>query len=173
MSLIPLPLHFDELLGALGGTKCKGCGKRPSDPALCLLCGALLCGASACCRHKPRDRHMFGRSTVLNSGSIGECTAHASLCSGSGASLMLFLSGRRSTDVLLLAPGGASCFAGASPYVDVHGEQDLGLKRGRPLMLSAARYGQLTELWASGGIAREVFSNRLLTNQPVNIHGVY
>jgi hypothetical protein len=86
---------------------------------------------------------------------------------------MLFLSGRRSTDVLLLAPGGASCFAGASPYVDAHGEQDLGLKRGRPLMLSAARYGQLTELWASGGIAREVFSNRLLTNQPVNIHGVY
>jgi len=169
VSLIALPEHYDELLGALGGRKCRSCGKMPSDPALCLLCGALLCGVSECCRAQPRDKLMFGSNAGLRGGSLGECTAHAALCSGSGASAMLFL---KKTEVLLMAPGGASCFA-PSPYTDIHGEEDRGLKRGRPLTLSRARYAALTELWATGGIAREVYSNRLLTTQPVNLTGVY
>ena len=43
-----------------------------------------------------------------------------------------------------------------SPYLDAHGEEDVGLRRGRPLMLNEHRYQALTELWLSHTIAREV-----------------
>ena len=37
----------------------------------------------------------------------------------------------------------------SSPYLDVHGEEDPGLKRKRPLHLSVARYLALQQLWAA------------------------
>lgn len=35
-----------------------------------------------------------------------------------------------------------------SPYLDVHGEEDTDMRRGRPLHLDAACYRQLGALWA-------------------------
>ena len=34
-----------------------------------------------------------------------------------------------------------------SPYLDAHGESDLGLKRGKPLFLNQSRYNELAKLW--------------------------
>eukprot|EP00955_Chlamydomonas_euryale_P050209 354474-Chlamydomonas_euryale.AAC.3 len=36
-----------------------------------------------------------------------------------------------------------------SPYLDVHGEEDLDLRRGRPLRLDPTCYSQLGALWAA------------------------
>ena len=43
-----------------------------------------------------------------------------------------------------------------SPYLDAHGEEDVGLKRGRPLFLSEGRYENLCRLWNRDLIAMEV-----------------
>lgn len=39
-----------------------------------------------------------------------------------------------------------------SPYLDVHGEEDYQLRRGRPLRLSDSVYGALSHLWAAAGL---------------------
>jgi hypothetical protein len=38
-----------------------------------------------------------------------------------------------------------------SPYLDAHGEEDAGLKRGRPLRLAGGVYASLSDLWAGAG----------------------
>lgn len=38
------------------------------------------------------------------------------------------------------------------PYMDIHGESDLGLRRGRPLFLNTKRYDELRKLWLMNGI---------------------
>ncbi len=48
--------------------------------------------------------------------------------------------------VLLLRSVRAS--ASQSPYLDAHGEEDLELRRGRPLALAASCYAELSQLWA-------------------------
>ena len=65
------------------------------------------------------------------------------------------------TSSVLLVRGEYAAYA-PSLYVDAHGEQDVGLKRGRPLSLSRARVGALAELVAHAGISREV--TRLRSN---------
>ena len=47
-----------------------------------------------------------------------------------------------------------------SPYVDHHGEQDWGFRRGMPLSLSEARYQQLAAVWARHKVAVEVTKER-------------
>ena len=71
---------------------------------------------------------------------------------------------------LVVPPGATVKFGGTSvrlaasdapsPYVDAHGEQDIALRRGRPLALCAARYAALAALLAGGGVAREVAAQR-------------
>ena len=122
MSLIDLPDRFDVLYDRLSASKCKNPAcltKRIVSPALCLVCGLVVCAGSDCCRDKERR--------------YGECTTHAAECSG-GAGIFLMGSDSR---IVLLRKKFAAYFA--SPYVDVHGEQDIGLSRGRPLMLSKTR----------------------------------
>ncbi len=59
------------------------------------------------------------------------------------------------TSAVVLLRGAFSAPFG-SPYVDAHGEPDVGLKRGKPLRLAPRRYAVLRELWARGGVGREV-----------------
>lgn len=42
-----------------------------------------------------------------------------------------------------------------SPYLDEHGEEDIDLRRGKPLHLNAARYAQLRRLWVTQGIEHD------------------
>jgi hypothetical protein len=55
----------------------------------------------------------------------------------------------------------------ASLYVDEHGEEDPGLRRGRPLFLNDARYRALELLWRQQGIPREVAQIRSTSDRVI------
>ena len=55
----------------------------------------------------------------------------------------------------------------ASLYVDEHGEEDPGLRRGRPLFLNDARYRALEQLWRQQGIPREVAQIRSTSDRVI------
>ena len=123
--LMPLPQRCEDLFLRMLDRPCERCGKPPRDPALCLVCGELVCCAENCCR---RGMH-------------GESAQHAAAC-GAGVGVFLFV---KSTKILLMR-GPRVCLY-PSPYLDAYGEEDEYLKRGRPLFLSQARYAALSELW--------------------------
>ena len=54
-----------------------------------------------------------------------------------------------------------------SPYVDAHGEEDTGLKRGRPLALDARRVRHLWRLLASHNVAGEVVRERMVRERVI------
>jgi E3 ubiquitin-protein ligase UBR3 len=99
----------------------------PHEPALCLVCGQLLCCAGACC---------------AQAGGPRECFAHAQAC-GAGVGVFLLVRATR----LVLLRGGRRCVY-PSPYLDEYGEEDAYLRRGRPLHLCAPRYALVQRLWA-------------------------
>ena len=136
---VTLPHHFSELYNQITGRVCTVCGTRPLQPACCLLCGELVCAASDCCRE----------------GGDEECCRHAQQ-KHLGTSAFLVV---RRTEVLLVR-GRKHCWWG-SLYLDGHGEEDRGLRRGRPLKLAPNRLHELTTLWLSNGV-REF----LLNHQP-------
>lgn len=51
-----------------------------------------------------------------------------------------------------------------SPYLDSHGEEDVNLKRGRPLYLSILRYGEIQRLWAASAFD---YDSRCLKNSRI------
>ncbi|CAG8465516.1 1191_t:CDS:10 [Ambispora leptoticha] len=104
---------------------CRKCKTVPNDPALCLLCGTFLCFQSYCCSE--RDS--------------GECNLHARSCGGDVGIYFLVKKW-----VILLLHLNNGCFMNP-PYLDKHGEVDLGLKRGRPQFLNLKRYDEFRNLW--------------------------
>ena len=46
-----------------------------------------------------------------------------------------------------------------SLYLDHHGEEDRGLRRGRPLVLAPNRLAELTTLWLSNGVREFVHAH--------------
>ncbi len=67
----------------------------------------------------------------------------------------------------MLRAGRAS--ACQSPYLDAHGEEDVDLRRGRPLALAPNCYAQLSQLWAAGALD---FDSYMLRNCRVLLPGV-
>jgi E3 ubiquitin-protein ligase UBR1 len=130
VELVRLPRDFDEVFEATDDAKrckCLSCGKLPKSPVLCLHCGEILCLGSSCCRKN----------------GIGEVCSHTQSCSPcNGAFLFL-----KQSSILLVAEGMAIDYG--SPYVDSHGEMDLGLTRGRSLHLDAERWAQICSLVAN------------------------
>ncbi len=53
-----------------------------------------------------------------------------------------------------------------SPYLDAHGEEDVDLKRGRPLFLNLQMYAQLAGLWAASATE---FDSRMLQSSRVDL----
>ncbi|KAM3325472.1 hypothetical protein P3S67_000597 [Capsicum chacoense] len=95
---------------------------------MCLLCGKL-CSASwkKCCRESG-------------------CQAHAMVC---GAATGVFLLIRKTT---ILLQRSARQAPWPSPYLDVFGEEDNDIQRGKPLYLNEERYAALTHMVASHGL---------------------
>merc|ERR1719469_1639566 len=56
---------------------------------------------------------------------------------------------------VLLVHNNKSAYS-ASLFVDENGEEDPGLRRGRPLFLKDLRYQALEKLWRNHGVPREV-----------------
>jgi hypothetical protein len=133
---IPLPRHFSELYNECVRTPCRQCGELPLQPALCLLCGELLCAASDCCRR-------FGDE---------EACRHARARHGGACAYLV----ARRADTLLVQ--GRKHGWWGSLYLDSHGEEDRGLRRGRPLTLAPHRMAELSALWRSNGV-REFLHN--------------
>ncbi|ORX64383.1 hypothetical protein DL89DRAFT_252038 [Linderina pennispora] len=123
-TLVEMPDRFEVLFERSAKAFCPRCNSVPSDPALCLLCGSFVCSQSFCCEVQ----------------GIGECNMHMKSCGGTvGVYLLVKKCG------LLLLHHDNGCFMSA-PYLDQHGEVDLGLKRGRPLFINQNRYDEMRKL---------------------------
>lgn len=131
VSLVDLPRNYDEIFQLTASAICNKCKTKPKDPALCLVCGSLLCSRAPCCADKDHK---------------GELSTHTEkCCSGNGMYLLL-----ADSAIILLSQGLAAVHG--SPYLDANGEQDPGLRRGRPLFLDAARWEQIRKIFASQSI---------------------
>ncbi|KAF1335353.1 E3 ubiquitin-protein ligase ubr1, partial [Globisporangium splendens] len=142
--LIDLPIQYDELYSEMAGVKCERCERVPCDPGICLICGLYLCCGDSCCTRPFMD----------HGPPVGECTRHAAECGG-GVGIVLLLDQCRVAII-----GGSMAAYFPSPYVDAHGEEDIGLQRGRPLRLDMARYRYLESLWLNHRIFTEVSRQR-------------
>ena len=143
-TLINLPETYHTLFQFMSDPSniCKHCRINPKEPAICLVCGELLCAVSSCC--------------VENS--KGELTRHAKSCSGDhGVFLLLRHSG------LIFIYDGMSIIM-PSPYLDSREEEDLGLKRGKALFLNKARWADLQRLYSEQIIPQEVCRRRTHAN---------
>eukprot|EP00526_Cylindrotheca_closterium_P004166 CAMPEP_0113648778 /NCGR_PEP_ID=MMETSP0017_2-20120614/25895_1 /TAXON_ID=2856 /ORGANISM="Cylindrotheca closterium" /LENGTH=3050 /DNA_ID=CAMNT_0000561063 /DNA_START=162 /DNA_END=9311 /DNA_ORIENTATION=- /assembly_acc=CAM_ASM_000147 len=155
-SLIRLPKSFVELYGIVN--KVKGRDEATledseeignSETAICLLTGAVMRSGSA--------RRPFHRSQRPP----GACTIHARK---NGSGIGIFFLVQKCT--VLLMHNNKSAYS-ASLYVDEHGEEDPGLRRGRPLFLNDARYRALELLWRQQGIPREVAQIRSTSDRVI------
>ncbi|KAI8897884.1 hypothetical protein BC833DRAFT_620830 [Globomyces pollinis-pini] len=128
--LIKLPIRLETLFEEALKRTCDNCKTVPEDPAICLLCGMFVCSQSFCCSEDNR----------------GECNLHSDIC---GSKTGIFLSLKKCS--ILFLHKGQGCFINP-PYLDSHGEVDLGLRRGRPLFLNQRRYDEVRRCWLSHSI---------------------
>ncbi|VDK84804.1 unnamed protein product, partial [Litomosoides sigmodontis] len=127
--LLTLPKSYDDLFARFFGLPCVACGLAPRMPFICLLCGQLSC-LDGCCTISAAG------STAAN-----EVERHALVCS-SGVGCFLSLN----TSLIVIVCNRKAALWG-SVYLDVHGEEDRNLRRGKPLFLSKRRVERLTADW--------------------------
>ncbi|GKY92493.1 hypothetical protein MPSEU_000219700 [Mayamaea pseudoterrestris] len=155
-SFIRLPTSFVELYNMV--SKVKGRDDAPidihdevsnSETAMCLLTGSVMrSGASR-------------RQGVRSHRTPGACTLHARK---HGSGIGLFFLVQKCTVLLIHNNKSAYC---PSIYVDEHGEEDPGLRRGRPLFLNATRLQALEKMWRQHGIPREVAQIRSTSDRVI------
>ncbi|GMF49365.1 unnamed protein product [Phytophthora fragariaefolia] len=144
--LVKLASSYTDLHSeVLGKSKCKQTWKTVENPAICLVCEQVLCAGTECCRRR--------------SDGMGACTHHAITC-GAGVGLFFLM---RSSSVLLVFGPRSSYFG--SPYLDMFGEEDINVRRGRPLYLNSKRMKALQALYANHQLANEVARNRRTSDQ--------
>lgn len=157
-SLVKLPKSFVELYNMVNIV--KGSGEESSglddnddlansETAICLLTGAVMRSGS--------PRRTFARAARQP----GSCTIHARK---TGSGIGIFFLVQKCT--VLLMHNNKSAYS-PSLYVDVHGEEDPGLKRGRPLFLQEDRYRALERLWRQQGIPGEVAQIRSTSDRVI------
>jgi len=136
-----LPVRYTDLYSSPSFRKhrCPTTGQPPAEPALCLICGALLCAGSECCK---RD-------------GLGALTRHAAAECSEGSGVFLLL--HKCQTVILR---GSHAAYWSSPYVDDFGEEDSGLERGRPLKLDPVRLARLRKMWSGHAVAAAVVKER-------------
>merc|ERR1712098_295883 len=127
-TLISLPHDYSEIINSTSGFMCpKLQTEEARVPAICLVCGQVLCSQYYCCQ------------VELDGKNIGACTAHAETCSG-GCGIFLR---PRECKVILLSGRSSKGIYIQPPYVDQYGETDMGLRRGNPLHLCQEKYRYL------------------------------
>ncbi|KAK4704824.1 hypothetical protein P7C70_g1383, partial [Phenoliferia sp. Uapishka_3] len=135
--LVGLPAQLDTLAAESLRRECDRCGQVPAEPALCLFCGQIVCNQSFCC--------MDGEEESQH----GECNMHMWTCGGSVG--IFFLVKKNSVLYLYTDKGTFS----TPPYLDSHGEVDVGGRRGRnqfPQFLHQGRYDEIRKTWLNQGI---------------------
>ncbi|RHY22254.1 hypothetical protein DYB36_012203 [Aphanomyces astaci] len=134
-----LPTAFNALYLDLTKQVCPACRLFPARPAVCLICGGVLCAASSCKSISPMSVS-------------GACTLHAHKCGRGVGMFLLVLEGK-----VLLVSGKLAAYYGPSLYVDAHGEgfgesHSTVTFRGRPLFLQSHTRDALLRLWATQGV---------------------
>ncbi|KAG1675618.1 E3 ubiquitin-protein ligase UBR2 [Nymphon striatum] len=138
--LVKLPQDYSEVINSVSLFSCpKSEGDDSKMPAMCLVCGKVICSQSYCCQ------------TELNDVMVGACTEHASTC-GAGNSMFMRI---RDCKLLVLSGVMKGCFI-PLPYLDKYGETDIGLKRGNPLHLSEEKYKEIHSKWLNHDIPEAV-----------------
>merc|ERR1712127_250995 len=151
--LVKLPKSFVELYSMVN--RVKGRDNRSDDAdddggfetAICLLTGSVM--RSGTIRRMKTNRPP------------GTCTLHARKV---GSGIGVFFLVQKCT--ILLMHNNKSAYS-PSLYVDEHGEEDVGLRRGRPLFFSEDRYQALETLWRTHGIPREVSQIRSTSDRVI------
>ncbi|KAI0802993.1 hypothetical protein BC629DRAFT_1490697 [Irpex lacteus] len=129
-----LPLVLDSLLiDQEKNMTCSRCKTVPHDAAICLMCGVTCCLQSHCCMDYDNQ-------------SKGECNMHLRECSGP---IGVFFCVKRCAMLYLYANNGTF---GQSPYLDVHGEADMSMRRGRRQFLHHTRWEEIRRIWLNHGI---------------------
>jgi len=157
-SLVRLPNSFVELYTVVSKIKGRDDGAAGEDAddshsaetAICLLTGTVMRSGSS-------RRGISSRA----SRPPGACTMHARR---HGSGIGIFFLVQKCT--VLLMHNNKSAYS-PSLYVDEHGEEDPGLRRGRPLFLNEARFRALEGLWRQQGIPREVAQIRSTSDRVI------
>lgn len=151
--LVMLPKSFVELYSMVNRVKGRDSQSDDNDEdgsfetAICLLTGAVM--RSGTIRRMKENRPP------------GTCTLHARKV---GSGLGIFFLVQKCT--ILLMHNNKSAYS-PSLYVDEHGEEDVGLRRGRPLFFSEERYQALENLWRNHGLPREVSQIRSTSDRVI------
>ena len=157
--LIRLPHSFVELYSLVNKVKGRADTSNgamddtddgsSSETAICLLTGAIMASGSS--------RRHYSRA----SRPPGACTLHARQV---GSGIGIFFLVQKCT--VLLVHNNKSAYS-SSLYVDENGEEDPGLRRGRPLFLKDERYEALEKLWREHAIPREVAQTRSTSDRVI------
>ncbi|OWZ11675.1 hypothetical protein PHMEG_00015272 [Phytophthora megakarya] len=144
-----LPRPYVKFYSELAKRKCHSCHQFPARPAVCLLCGMLLCAANTC----PSIHQEKGG--YPDEANPGACTVHAKKCGRGSGMFLLVLEG-----AVLLVYWKLAAYVG-SLYVDEYGEEfgerNRELSKGRrPLYLNKERRERLLRLWLRHEIPNEV-----------------
>ncbi|DAZ96356.1 TPA: LOW QUALITY PROTEIN: hypothetical protein N0F65_008006, partial [Lagenidium giganteum] len=142
-----LPRPYVKFYSELAKRRCESCNQFPARPAVCLLCGLLLCAANTC----PSVQNDKGYPEESNPGA---CTVHAKKCGRGSGIFLLVLEG-----AVLLVYWKLAAYV-SSLYVDEYGEEfgerNRELNKGRPLYLNEERRERLLRLWLRHEIPGEV-----------------
>jgi hypothetical protein len=151
--LATMPKSFVELYGLVNKVKSDATDENDesatSETAICLLTGAIMKSGST--RRNSRS-HMRPP---------GACTMHARKV---GSGIGVFFLVQKCT--VLLMHNNKSAYS-PSLYVDENGEEDPGLRRGRPLYLNQSRLQSLEALWRNNGVPREVAQIRSTSDRVI------
>jgi len=137
---------FSGVIQAMYKRRCCECGSVPSEPAWCLLCGAIVCMNSKECKGANNE---------------GQCTAHARACgAGQGLFLLPFMAS-------VLSVSAPRCGLWECPYVDQHGELNTHFERPcfLEMRLDTRRWNQLRQTYTMSRIKREIISHNEKTNR--------
>ncbi|EQC42851.1 hypothetical protein SDRG_00570 [Saprolegnia diclina VS20] len=149
VALTPLARLYTDLYAANGHHLCPKTGLPQESTALCMRCGTAVCAGTDCCKRNSR----------------GACFQHVEHCGhGNGAFFLL-----RACSMLLVSVHGRACFF-TSPYVDEFGEEDIYVKRGRPLHLRPKRLLAVLQHLAGHSIAAEVSKVRRTSDQYIRAY---
>lgn len=182
VALYPLPTRFDTLYAKSVRRSCSQCNSVPDSSAICLVCGAFICagespcksrhgGMGPCTAHAAKCGDGVGIFLLVHSSAVSPATSHTPTPTPRRAHAQARLQHNTTSPALtqlvcaawmaqVVVVRGPWAAYYASPYVDHHGEQDCGFRRGLPLSLSEERYSALAAMWASHKVSVEVAQAR-------------
>lgn len=146
VGLLPLPKEFGMILEQRGKAKCVMCESELKMRVVCLICGMVMCNSKKC----------------GNNG--GGSAAHAMVC---GGGVGIFLSLNWTTVEIRRWKRRTEW---GSIYLDIHGEGDEHLQRGKALYLCEPRYRTLEKLWILHGFDQDSY---ILSRGPRRGLGVF